>query len=692
MRGMAFHFTSVSCAALVIGTELNAQETDDPVILDILVLGESKRDVQTGTATPSTLINQEEADDRQAGTIAELVDSVPGVTLVNGSTPAGSGISIRGFGANGTFGTDQKVLIIQDGATLGSQEIYRIGTQLFTDPALYEEVEVIRGTVGSFEYGSGVAGGVVLLNTKDASDFTNGVIGFAGRQTLEFSSNGDGVLSSSILAWQPTEQVELLFNYVYREQDEQTDGDGDIIGNSAFELPSFLLKGKYTFGDDRAQSIEFSYNESTASDRDVPYDTFLTTDDVFGNVDRDTDSRTAILEYAWNPVDNDLINLTVNLSYADQEIEQEYVPGSSVCEPPSGTPPGADGPCGFPFPTGGFGVVNADLRFETTKLTVTNESLFTTGALDHRLRYGIEFSRVDREEADSAPGGRDDRIALFAVNEIQIGDAWTITPALRFETSEITDAIDPDNGPYTNEALIGGVSVRYQFPSGFALFASAAYSESFPIIDDLRNPFTGLPQPDLMTQPEEITTYEIGASFDNTDVFVSGDNLAVKAVAYDIRLDEVTSISGVERVDQQGLELEASYSTQQGYYLDLNANIVDGDERFDDDGTIRTRQYGRLPANDLRLTLGRRFGEELDISWELIANARYHDQTRDPDIDVPGFGVNNLRATYVPQDGLLASTEIRLGIENIFDKSYEPRRSTRPSPGRNVKLTISRTF
>ena len=114
-----------------------AQDGQDG-FLGTIILGESKREVRTDTATAVTEIDQTEIDDRQAGTVAELIDSVPGVTLVNGATPQGSGINIRGYGANDTFGTDQKVLIQVDGVTRGSEELYRIGNQLFTDPSLLQ--------------------------------------------------------------------------------------------------------------------------------------------------------------------------------------------------------------------------------------------------------------------------------------------------------------------------------------------------------------------------------------------------------------------------------------------------------------------------------------------------------------------------------------------------------------------------
>jgi len=654
-------------AIAITATGAQAQEGD---FLGTLVLGESKREVQTQTATPLTVIDQREIDDRQAGTIAELVDSVPGVALVNGSTPSGSGINIRGFGANGTFGSDQKVKILVDGATVGAEEIYRVGTQLFTDPSLYREVEVIRGTVGSFEYGTGIVGGVVRLETKDAADFTGGAPGLAFDQTLEFSSNGNGFASSSILAWQPTERAEFLLSYTWREQDEQKDGAGNEIGNSAFELPSWLAKARITFGDDDAHSLSFSYLETTSAERDVPYDTFLVTTDIFGNVDRDIRSQTATLSYGYNPLANDLVDLEVTLSYANQEIEQEYVSGSSTC---AGGPPF---PCGFPFPPGGFPVVNADLQFETTKLTAKNTAFFTTGAVSHELRAGVELIRRERLDAASAPGGTDDRFALFAVNEMSVGPNLTITPALRYETSSIDAELnDGSEGSYDNDALVGGVSVRYAFDSGFSVFASGAYTENLP---------------ELMEQPEKARIWEAGVAYDALDVFAEGDALAVKATAYDTFLWDVTSYQGlgtpdVTEVDLQGLELEASYAMATGFYVDLNANLVSGEERLSDGSNAEWRN---APADTARLTLGQRFGEALDLSWEMVAaRGETYEGAR-----TPGYAVHNLRATWAPQEGWLEGAELRLGIENAGDRDYTPYLATRPAPGRNVKLTLSKTF
>ena len=418
-----------------------AAAQDDPGFLGTLILTAGKRDLTFGTALPRTVIDEEEIQDRQASTVAQLFDSVPGVTLVNGTTPQGSGINIRGFGANTTYGSDQKIAVLVDGAAVGSEELYRIGTQLFTDPMLYRSAEVLRGTIGSFAYGSGIVGGVVKLETKDAADFTDGMPGFGGAQTFEYSSNGDGMVSSTTLAWMPTERAEFLLNYTIRDQDDLTAGDGSTIGNSAFRTPSGLAKARFTFGEDDSHSLMFSYSRTLADDTDVPYDQFDTSGGMFGNVDRVTDTAQSVIEYRYNPV-SDLVDLRANLSYADQKIDYSYVAGSSPLE---GTPT-------FPFLVG---TVNADQRYQTTKFTLSNRALFETGVIGHDLLAGAEWIKRDRKDNDAAgaPGGTDRRFAIFAVNEMSIG-AFTVTPALRYETSEVTS--DGVYGSFTNDALMGG--------------------------------------------------------------------------------------------------------------------------------------------------------------------------------------------------------------------------------------------
>ena len=662
----------LSTTSIVLGMLVaQAAVAQDGTFLGTIQLSESKRDVQTDTAVSVTEVDQNEINDRQAGTIAQIVDSVPGVSLINGSRAQGSGINIRGYGANSTFGTDQKVAILVDGASVGSQELYRIGTQLFTDPELYKSVSVIRGTVGTFALGSGIVGGAVSLDTKDASDFTGGEVGFNARQTLQYSSNGEGVVSSTILAWQPTENAEFLANYTFRQLGVQTDGDGAEIMPDAgtTEEPSGLVKGRFTFGESSDHAITLSYTATTTENLNVPYDTFSGNPD-FGYANRNVHTKATALKYEYNPLDNALIDLEVLLTYSDQEIESEYVSGQ-------------------PFV---INLLNADHRYEETKLKVSNTSIFDMGALEHNLEAGLELIRTDRRTASSAPGGTEDVVALFVVDDIQIGDNLTITPALRAETSHIVAdpkfldqqlAIYPDwdTGPYDNDGVMGGLSARYEFDGGFGVFGSAAYTENLPIIDDLENPRGNTSDhPVYIYQSEKAETFEVGAFYDSTDVISDGDSLALKATVYQTTLWDVTSYSGIERVETKGLEIEASYSTDSGIYVDANANIVEG-EAFG--GSPETIWRG-TPADSINLTIGKKFDEVLDLSFETIAYAELDESD--------SYVTNNLRATYKPQNGILRGTEVRVGVENAFDVAYQPRLSSNPAPGRDIKLTLARTF
>ncbi|MBY6162487.1 TonB-dependent receptor [Mameliella alba] len=675
---MLTHFLRGTTALACLSLTAPATAQEDPGFLGTLILTAGKRDLSFGTALSRTVIDETEIQDRQASTVAQLIDSVPGVTLVNGTTPQGSGINIRGFGANTTYGSDQKIAVLVDGAAVGSEELYRIGTQLFTDPLLYKQAEVLRGTIGSFAYGSGIIGGVVRLESKDASDFTGGEPGLAGSQTLEFSSNGGGVVSSSTLAWQPTRRAEFLLNYTIRDQDDLTAGDGGTIGNSAFRTPSGLAKAKFTFGEADAHELTFSYSQTVADDKDVPYDQFATTGGTFGNVDRLTDTRQAVIDYRYNPA-SDLIDLRLNLSYADQIIEYDYVPGSSPLE---GTPT-------FAFLES---TVNADQRYQTSKLTLSNRSLFGSDAMEHDLLTGVEFIKRDRKDnsAASAPGGTDRRIALFLVDEITMG-AFTVTPALRYETSTIESATT--YGKFTNDALMGGLALAYDFGNGLSVFGSVAYTEGLPIIDDLGASAAALAR---MHTTEKSHTFEFGAEYTGADVFAAGDSLTLRGNAYATTMWDITSYTAsgststnLDRIETRGFELEASYGHATGVYVDVAGHIGSGKEYAPGVDAVVWRNTA---ADRLQVTLGRKWGDTLDLSWEAVHSADRRDALG---ADLPKATVHNLRATWRPeQSGWMDGTEVRFGIENALDLDYVGHLSspTRKAPGRTFKISLTKTF
>ena len=661
-----------------------AQTTDTTFIGSILI-GESRRGVQTETATSETVIDQDELDARQGATLGELIDTVPGVTLVNGATPQGSSISIRGLGSqSGTYGSDGKVSVVVDGVAKGAEEIYRNGGMLTMEPELFKEVTVLRGPGESFRYASGAMGGTVEAQTKDASDFLEGDDTFAFRQKFGYESNGDGLLTTSILAWKPTDRVEILGFAGYRSVGDRTDGAGDDQIDTAFDMPSAMLKGKVKLGDFSSLTAFYSYNENP--ENDVYYNAF-NPGSLGTLVDRTTTDKTSYLSYNYAP--GGLIDTTVRLTYSEEEMKITSDDTSSD-------------------------IYNADHLTKRLALTVENTARFDTGMIGHELLTGVEVGKRTREAIDtatglnagSAPGGDDDYVAAYISDKITLG-RLTLTPQIRYEQQTLTsDGNDFAYGSFTasypaiadgtefrDAAWTGALSARYAITDAFAVFGTVAYNENLPILDDLRDTT-------FSHQSEKGVTREVGLSFDQVALLTADDALRAKLTGYETRIWDGTTYSNIDDVTIKGVELELSYVTGD-WYGDFNGSWAEGEVTdWINGASAASEDYFKwVPAHSARFTLGRRLmNDQLDLSGEVLhawaqsrttdTNAAYYPGT----IPTDAYTVYGVSAAYTPDEGALAGYEFRVAVENLFDETYKPYLSTRNATGRNFKLSVAKTF
>lgn len=655
-----------------------------------VTIGESRRGVQTDTAASETVINQEEIEARQAATLGELIDTVPGGTLVNGGTPQGSAISIRGLGSqSGVYGSDGKVTVVVDGVQKGAEEIYRNGGMLTMEPELFKEVTVLRGPGESLRYSSGAMGGTVEAVTKDASDFLEEGDSFAFRQKFAYESNGEGGLTTSILAFRPTEKLEVLGLLGYRTLGDREDGDGETQVNTAFQMPAAMLKGTYHINDASSVTAFYSYNENP--EEDVYYNAF--NPGSFGTlVDRDTKDTTAYVAYGFNPGDNDLIDANLRLTYSREEMSITSDDLSSD-------------------------IYNAEHLTERLSLTGENTARFATGLVEHELLTGVEIGRRTREatsidsgfSAGSAPGGEDEYIAAYISDKMQIGNL-NFTPQLRYEHQKLTSdgndfdysmgfpgapvypAIE-DGTEFTSEAWTGALSARYAITQSFAVFGTLAYNENLPILDDLRNE-------DFRDQSEKGITKEIGFSYDQLALLTEDDALRAKLTAYETNIWDGTTYSNIDEVTLKGVELELSYVLGD-WYTDLNGAWSRGnvDAWIDESSAPEEDYFKWVAADNARWSLGRRFmDDQLDFSGEVL-HAWAQNRTTDENADYyPGtvpseaYTVYGISAAYLPSQGPLEGFELRASVENLTNETYKPYLSTRNAPGRNFKLSLAKSF
>lgn len=668
----AFLYLTTSLA-LTAAVPVWAQQSDEvAVTLDTIQLTTSAEG--TASPAPQTHIGSEAIQHSQGGSLTEVLETTPGVFGSNGDNLLTARPGIRGFGGGKHMSNDPNVVVAIDGVSGDGGRIYQNASGMVADPALLKSIDVLKGPLASLAYGSGIAGGTISARTVDASDLTEGKTGFRFRQLLGANSNGDGWVTSSTLAWQPNEDLEFLANYSRRRLDEQENGRGEAIDLQGYNLPSMLLKGRWTFGDAREHSLSFSHSRTKTAERDVPYGQ-ATGSLAFGNVNRDRDGQITTVAWNWKPADNALVDLELQYSHSKQDTDIEFLPGS--------------------FFGGMFG---GKYNLDTDRLTLKNVARFQTGSVSHRVTAGLDFSRQTRDEATVLnPAGKIRRSGVFAIDDMDFGNGLTVTGGLRVEHQKIEGDVSDGRGgmvatgPYSTTARTGGLGVSKSFDNGLRAFGSFTYAEGLATLDVLgsRTNLGDLPYAD---RTEKSRNWEAGVSW-SRDNIAGGNAVALQLTAYQTEMWDVNT--GVSRGDEltrfkmRGVEALASMRAASGLYARAGATITDNDEQVvSTAGLSDWQDYSYSPADLGFVTIGQQWQNGIDASWTL----RGAKSIKINDTESAGWGVHDLKVSYTPESTIFAGATVDFAIDNVFDKQYRDNLSYYDEPGRNVKLSLSKTF
>ena len=676
-----------------------------------LILGAGAEKVAIDTPQAVTSVEQEELDRDQPATIGELLKAVPGAQGVGASSrPLGQAFNIRGIGATEQNAAEARIIVTVDGAPKFFEQ-YRMGS-FFGDLELFKRVEVLRGPASSTLYGTGAIGGVVNFTTKDASDFLEPGDTQALRFKLGYDSNGEGLRSGVIFASRPDAQFQMLGALNYAEGGVQQDGSGRDIRGTAFERRSALVKGTYTFGNDLDQSVTLSMSrtQSTLDDTEVvqtgaadvagPANQF----NIFGRADLESTDDTVTLAYRNRAVANPLLDLSVNLSYTDTQLEKRNFRGGM-------------GRCGA-----GQALVlcDSDFSYQTTTLKIENTSEFSTGAWENYVTLGVQLSEQERTATSIRgplafhPEGTDTKIGLYAQGEFIWNDRLTLIPGLRVDFGELTPsnaAIAAGAAEQSHTAISPKLAALYKINDQWGVFGSVARTERMPNLDELfstegpaaRGP--GLAAvartASLDLEPEQADTYELGFTFQRDNILSDGDSLRFKATAFQNDISDLITFSprpilptgstvtvpyftNVAEARIRGAEIEASYDAAR-WFAQLAYSIIDSEDR----STGLT--LPDTPAESTVLTLGAKLPDQnMTIGWR----ASFFDSITTSSVDTSGraYDSHDIFATWTPDRGVLQGLDVNLAIDNVFDATYRNNLAKDIAPGRTISLSIAKTF
>lgn len=193
------------------------------------------QDLSMDRTLSRTTIGAATLDKRQAATVFEVLDEVPGVAVNGGPRASGLSFNIRGYSDN------EDVVVKVDGVVKGFEK-YRFGGT-FIEPDLLKSLEVRRGA--QIESGAGALGGTVLATTKDAADLLRPGQRLGARLRTGWASNNDEHHVFATVYGRPSDTVDLLAARSTRQGRDLTLPGGERLSYSAVDAGSDLLKASW---------------------------------------------------------------------------------------------------------------------------------------------------------------------------------------------------------------------------------------------------------------------------------------------------------------------------------------------------------------------------------------------------------------------------------------------------------------
>lgn len=641
--GISWQFTGND--AVVVGsrqTIANGAATpgDGATVLDtITVAGKGARNALAGRGfqgqpdwvyeTPAavSVISQQSMETKPPRQLADVVRDTPGVYTEADRRHPGASVNIRGIQNQG------RIVTTIDDARQNFRKLYAATSsqdRAFVDPNLLRgaDIEKTRATgVG----GAGALGGVINFRTIEADDIIRRGQRYGAQVTGMTGGNEYSFSGSLAAAAKITDDIDIVAALSRKKIGDFKPGQNGLDRIKAYsgtnsadttiskateqEVTSGLAKATWKPTDD--QSLKLSY---IGLSTDFAWATAATTDYLnYNNVK----NHTFAADYAWNPENSRLIDLSAKVYY-NRTLNSAYYParitGTTVHYCPCDT----------------------DVDLDTVGGFIRNTSEFSTGWAEMKAHYGAELY-YDKSSASAVIGGPvqdinnqwftgpnangSDRLTagLFSELSIRPWDWFDIRPALRYDHWKLTGAgqqinqpggpmgwlspywenfsVDRSAGklsptltvavePYEGIQLYGKYLQSYRPPQLQEVMFSGLHLGTNSLLTPLR--FTANP----WLEPEEASTIEFGVNARFDDVFRSGDALRLKASVFDTRIDQYVTLARVtfpgnnasnysftgayafvnltEEVHMRGLEAEASYDTGLAY-LGMGYTYLDAD-------------------------------------------------------------------------------------------------------------------
>lgn len=607
-----------------------------------------------------SVIDATAPENQTASSAADLLRTVPGLTLDGTGRTNGQDVNLRGYDRRG-------VLVLVDGVRQGTDTGHLNST--FLDPALIKRIEVVRGP-SALLYGSGALGGVIAYDTADAKDLLEAGQN-SGYRVFGTAATGDHSLGMGASAFGRTDTLDGLLAWSSRDRGDLRQSDGTTAPNDE-AINNMLAKGSWKI--DSAQTLAGSlryYN----NDAREPKNPQTSASDATSNpmTDRSTIQRDVQLTYTLAPVDNDWLNADARLYWSEARINAQNPDATN------------------------------EFRKQTTKGgKIDNRSrLFTDSFASHLLTYGGEYYRQEQRPGGATTGFPEAKIDFssgWLQDEITLRDLpVTLLGGTRYDSyrGSSDGYADVDADKWSSRA---GMTVT---PADWLmLFGSYAQAFRAPTMGEMYNDakhfsigrfYTNywVPNPNLRPETNETQEYGFGLRFD--DLLMASDALEFKASYFDTKAKDYISTSvdfaaattmsyNVPNAKIWGWDVMAKYSADL-FSLDMAYNRTRGKDT--DTGEYISSINPDTVTSKLNIPVAH---SGFSVGWiGTFADRSTHISSSYA--KQPGYAVNDFYVSYQGQQALKGMTTT-LVLGNAFDKEYWSPQGI-PQDGRNGKIFVS---
>ncbi|KGK01805.1 TonB-dependent hemoglobin/transferrin/lactoferrin family receptor [Pseudoalteromonas sp. ND6B] len=693
MNPFSFKFTALASLLISSGSALAENVIDDHIVVSGSRFEQKLEDV-TGSVT---VITEQDIERQLAVDLQTMFKYDPSIS----STGSGAGaqtLTVRGVGGN-------RVVFIKDGRRTNDGYAggggYLVGRNYF-DVAGVKQVEVAKGAASSL-YGSDALGGIVVITTKDPSDY------LVDQQSLIKVALGyqgqSNQVAADITAAKDLGDFAISAVYSHRDSEEVQNYVEDLPGYDA-RSDALLLKVEQKLDEKRTLKYTLDYFNQTTEQVITP--SIQETEDEDTNIsfalDYDSDMATAIfdkwygqLSYSRYEQQSDQISAARNyIDYNDYGFEQDIL--------------------------GLKAVFSKEVKGENT---------------EHEFVYGIDIDLYDttrprlktrvlndgtvdftNEKQKAFPGADTSLVGVYMQDSIKFNETdWSLVAGIRYDYYALEakkDALyaDIELDDITESAFSPKLGVIYQVDDNLSWYGQYVRGFKIPPHDQAYQshgvePFYQiLPNADL--DPESSDSFEIGLRYASSDISV---NLSTFYAAYDDFIE--TTIAGVEptyipnvnktfyqyqnisETQISGVEAGIAMYVTDDILLEANVAYVDGENK-DSDQPLTSIS----PLNG-SILVSTEFG---NVNWTAawrLAKAQSDvvlDTNGNKTTQGNGYGVVDLYANYQWQ-----AWQMNVGLLNLLDKEYVPFEliagqskgtdfSQYSQPGRNVSARISYQF